>query len=510
MALPSDFRFGLATSSYQIEGAVAEGGRSPSIWDTFCAVPGAIRDGSSGDVACDHYHRWREDIELMAGLGIDTYRLSIAWPRIIPGGRGEVNPEGIAFYRELLEALRARGIRPAVTLYHWDLPQVLQDQGGWASRESATAFEEYARVVARELGDLVDLWITINEPWCAAFLGYASGVHAPGRTEPAEALAAAHHLNLAHGLAARAIRAELGEGAQVSISLNVHVTRPVNPDDDTHLAAVRRIDHVGNHIFLGPLLEGSYPTELIAETREITDWAFVEPGDLAIIRQRLDVLSLNYYTVNYVRPGAGEGGSGGGGTDGGHGRGEATPWVGCEDIEFLPPQGPTTAMGWGIDETGLYDLLAALDRAYPDLPLMVSENGAAFPDEPVRGDHGVTIEDPERIDYLGRHLGAIEEAVADGIDVRGYLLWTSMDNFEWAWGFGPRFGIVFTDFETLERHPKASYHWYRDHIADRREAAARRDAEAAAERAAAERRRTARADRPGRGLWSWITGRRGG
>ncbi|HHW82951.1 MAG TPA: family 1 glycosylhydrolase, partial [Actinomycetales bacterium] len=350
MVFPSDFRFGVASAAYQIEGAARQGGRGPSIWDTFSHTPGRVEGSATGDVACDHYHRWREDLELMAGLGVDTYRLSLAWPRIIPTGRGEVNPEGIAFYRELLEGLREKGIRPVVTLYHWDLPQALQDAGGWVNRETAHAFADYARVVARELGDLVDLWITLNEPWCTAFLGHASGVHAPGHTDPAEALTAAHHLNLAHGLATRVLREELGEETQVSISLNIHVTRPVLPDDDAHLAAVRRIDHVGNHIFLGPLLEGSYPTELVAETREVTDWSFVQEGDLALIRQRLDVLSLNYYTVTYVRP-AGEGGAAA--SSGGHGHGAASPWVGCEDIEFLEPEGPTTEMGWGIDETGL-------------------------------------------------------------------------------------------------------------------------------------------------------------
>ena len=467
MPFPADFRFGVATASYQIEGAVAEGGRGRSIWDTFAHTPGKVTGGATGDVACDHYHRWRSDIELMAGLGIDSDRLSIAWPRIMPNGRGEVNPEGVAFYRGLLSDLRSRGIRPVVTLYHWDLPQALQDEGGWVNRETAHAFAEYARVVARELGDLVDLWITLNEPWCVAFLGHASGVHAPGHTDPAEALTAAHHLNLAHGLAARSLREELGQETPVSISLNIHVTRPVAVDDDAHLAAVRRIDHVGNHIFLGPLLEGSYPTEWIAETRHITDWSFIREGDLVTIRQRLDVLNLNYYQVAYVQPASGDGPR----LSGGHGAGAASPWVGCDDIEFLPPEGPTTEMGWGVDETGLLDLLVALDRNYPDLPLMISENGAAYPAEMVVVEGGVSVHDPQRIDYLRRHLGAVEEALEAGIDVRGYLLWTFMDNFEWAFGYGPRFGIVYTDFESLERHPKDSYHWYRDFITGSRERA---------------------------------------
>ncbi len=456
MAFPPGFRFGVASASYQIEGAVQEDGRLPSIWDTFAHMAGKIAGHDHGDIAIDHYHRWREDVELMAGLGIDSYRLSLAWPRILPAGRGEVNPAGIKFYRELLTDLRARGIRPIVTLYHWDLPQVLQDEGGWAHRATAFAFADYARVVARELGDLVDLWITLNEPWCVAFLGYAAGVHAPGHKDPAEALAAAHHLNLAHGLAAQVIREELPD-AKVGISLNLQVTRPEFADDEGHLAAVRRIDHVANHIFLGPLLEGSYPPELVTGTRDITDWAFVKEGDLAIIRQRLDVLGVNYYSTQTVRPGNGVAHTG-----------AATPWVGAEDVLFLPPTLGTTAMGWEIDPTGLFDLLMALTRFYPGLPLLITENGAAFDDELVRGDHGATVGDPRRIDYLRRHLEVVEQAIEHGAEVQGYMLWTIIDNFEWAEGYSKRFGLIYVDFESLERIPKESYDWYRKFIAAHR------------------------------------------
>lgn len=499
MALPAGFRFGVATASYQIEGAVAEGGRAPSIWDTFSHTPGRTALGQSGDTACDHYHRWPEDLDLMKDLGIDTYRLSLSWSRILPMGRGAVNPQGVAFYRELLAGLKERGIRPAVTLYHWDLPQALQDEGGWVNRATSAAFAEYARVAARELGDLVDFWITLNEPWCTAFLGYASGVHAPGHSDPLEALTAAHHLNLAHGLGTQALRAELGAAAQVGISLNIHVTRPEDPNNDRHLAAVRRIDQLGNHIFLGPLLDGSYPSELIQDTRDITDWSFVREGDLALARQRIDVLGLNYYTVQVVRPADGQSS----GSSGGHGQGAASPWVGCDDVEFLEPEGPTTEMGWGIHPDGLRDLLGAFARHYPNQPLMISENGAAFPDELLpagAGAHGARVLDPRRVEYLASHLAAVEEAITDGADVRGYLLWSFMDNFEWAHGYRPRFGIVYIDFETLERIPKDSYYWYQQFIARAR-------AEAGAVGKQEPEEQPAGRAKPATRLWSWL-GRR--
>src|SRR5690606_27385909 len=263
---PDSFIWGSATAAYQIERAAGVGGRGPSIWATFPHAPGGTRNGAPGDVAADHYLRWREDLSLMKQLGLQAYRLSISWPRVHPGGSGDLNPEGVAFYRVLLDALAEAGIDAVVTLYHWDLPQELQDAGGWVNRQTAYAFAEYARHMARELGDRVKVWTTLNEPWCSAYLGYASGVHAPGHTDPAEALTAAHHLNLAHGLAATAIREELGDQAQISITLNLHVTRPGDPERAADLEAAHRVDLIGNHIFLGPLLDGTYPTEL----RELT------------------------------------------------------------------------------------------------------------------------------------------------------------------------------------------------------------------------------------------------
>ncbi|GAA1644497.1 glycoside hydrolase family 1 protein [Georgenia ruanii] len=455
---PDSFVWGAATAAYQIEGAATEGGRGRSIWDDFSHTPGRTRGGDTGDVADDHYHRWQEDVALMAELGLGAYRLSISWPRVQPGGRGPLNPEGVTFYTRLLDALRAAGIAPVVTLYHWDLPSELEAAGGWTTRETAYAFAEYARAMARALGERVALWITVNEPWCSAFLGYAAGEHAPGRTEPAAALAAAHHLNLAHGLAAAAIRDELGESAQVSVSLNLHVTRPADPESAADLEAAHEVDLVGNHIFLGPMLDGSYPIGLRDLTRDITDAGYVRPGDLALIRQRLDVLGVNYYFTNSVRRSDGPAdGSRGSGGSGGHGNGPASPWVGLDRVEFLPTAGPTTAMGWNIEPEGIYELLTALDNAYDGLPLMVTENGAAFDDAP--GPDG-EVHDPDRVDYLRRHIDAVGRARADGANVQGYFVWSLLDNFEWSYGYSKRFGIVRVDYDTQRRTLKDSARWY--------------------------------------------------
>ena len=460
---PNDFLWGSATAAYQIEGAATEGGRTPSIWDTFSHTPGRTLNGDTGDVAADHYHRWRSDIEIMKQLGLQAYRFSISWSRVQPGGQGPANPEGVAFYRDLVAALVEAGIQPVATLYHWDLPQELEDEGGWANREVAYAFAEYARLVARELGGSVSVWTTLNEPWCSAYLGYASGVHAPGLTEPVAALAAAHHLNLAHGLAAAAIREELGEQAQVSITLNLHVVRPDDPDREADLDAVRRIDAVGNRVFLGPLLGTGYPEDLRADTAHLTDWGFVQEGDENLIAQRLDVLGVNYYSTSRVQAFAGDGDGEAPRADG-HGEG-ATPWVGTEGVvAFLPQPGPHTEMGWNIEPAGLYDLLVRLHAEYPDLPLMITENGAAFADE-VSEDGA--IHDADRIGYLHGHIDAVGRARDDGADVRGYFVWSLMDNFEWAFGYERRFGIVRVDYGTQVRTIKDSGHWYSRLIATR-------------------------------------------
>ncbi len=452
---PPDFLWGTATAAYQIEGAVKEGGRGPSIWDTFSHTPGRVAGGDTGDVADDHYHRWPEDIEHLRALGVGAYRLSIAWPRVQPGGSGDFNAEGIAFYSRLVDALLAAGITPVVTLYHWDLPQELEDAGGWTNRATAEAFAVYARRMARELGDRVDTWTTLNEPWCSAYLGYGSGVHAPGRTEPAAALAAVHHLNLAHGLAAAAIRAELGAAARVSVTLNLHVIRAADPASAADAAAVRKIDALANGAFLGPLLEGAYPADLLANTAAVSDWGFVRDGDLELIRQPLSVLGVNYYSTVRVRHYDGVGAKS---TADGHGASVHTPWVAADDVEFVQQPGPYTAMGWNIEPAGLTELLVGLGERYPGLPLMVTENGAAFDGDVVTPEG--RVHDPERVAYLHGHVGAVAAALAAGVDVRGYFAWSLLDNFEWGYGYSKRFGIIHVDYGTLERTWKDSARWY--------------------------------------------------
>lgn len=455
---PQGFGWGAATAAYQIEGAATEDGRGPSIWDTFAHTPGRTLDGATGDVACDHYHRLDADLDLMAGLGLRAYRFSVAWPRVVPAGSGAVNPAGLAFYDRLVDGLLARGIRPIVTLYHWDLPQPLEDAGGWPARDTALRFGEYAGVVAAALGDRVDTWTTLNEPWCAAFLGYAAGVHAPGRTEPAAALAAAHHLNLAHGLGVQAIRAAL-PGARCSATLNLHEVRPADPQDPADVAAARRIDRIGNEVFVGPMLEGAYDPALLDQTRHVTDWSFVRDGDEKTAGQPVDVLGVNYYTPTVVR--AWDGVSPREQADG-HGDGAGTPWVGVTDVDFVDQGPPYTTMGWSIDPSGLEDLLLRMHRRFPGLPLMVTENGAAFPD--VVAPDGA-VHDDDRVGYLHGHIEAVGRAIAAGADVRGYLAWSLMDNFEWARGYEQRFGIVRVDYDTLERTLKDSARWYAGVIA---------------------------------------------
>ncbi|MFD1721451.1 GH1 family beta-glucosidase [Amnibacterium endophyticum] len=456
MRFDDGFVFGSATASYQIEGAAAEDGRLPSVWDTFAHTPGKVQDGDTGDVADDHYHRWEADLDLMQELGLQAYRFSVAWPRVVPTGRGEVNRAGVDFYDRLVDGLLHRGITPVTTLYHWDLPQTLEDEGGWTVRSTAEAFAEYAHVMAEALGDRIDIWTTLNEPWCAAFLGYAAGVHAPGRTEPENALKAAHHLNLAHGLGVQAIRSVLPD-ARCSVTLNLHVARPDGP---TGPEAVRRIDAIGNRVFTGPMLKGRYADDLLEDTAHVSDWSFVQDGDLEAIQQPIDLLGVNYYSTNRVRL-RDEAQPAGDRADG-HGGG-ASPWVGADVVEFLPQPGPYTAMGWNIEPEGLTDLLVRLHEAYPELPLAVTENGAAFDDVLEDG----AVHDADRIDYVRRHLQAVQDAMASGADVRGYFLWSFMDNFEWAYGYSKRFGMVHVDYGTQERTPKDSARWFADVIRTR-------------------------------------------
>ncbi len=453
---PPDFLWGSATAAYQVEGAVTEGGRGPSIWDTFSHTPGRTLGGDTGDVAADHYHRFRDDVALMADLGLHAYRFSISWSRVQPGGSGAFNPEGIAFYSDLVDALTEAGVAPVVTLYHWDLPQELEDAGGWANRETALRFADYAERMARELGDRITVWTTLNEPWCTAYLGYGSGVHAPGRTDGAAALAAVHHLNLAHGLAARAIRGVLGEQAQLSITLNLHVVRPDDAGSAADRDAVRRIEALANGAFLGPLLDGAYPADLLADTAAVTDWAFVRDGDLDLVRTPLDVLGVNYYSTVRVRH---HDGTDERPQDDGHGASSASPWIGATDVAFVRQPGPYTAMGWNIEPAGMTDLLLSLRAAYPDQPLMITENGAAFDDEVAPDGR---VHDPRRVSYLHDHIEAVGRAIDAGADVRGYFVWSLLDNFEWGYGYERRFGIIRVDYDTLARTPKDSAHWYRE------------------------------------------------
>ena len=440
-AFPPTMRLGAATASFQIEGAVDADGRGESIWDRFCATPGAVANGDTGEPACDHYRRWEADLDLMAELGLESYRFSIAWPRVQPSGRGPANAAGLDFYRRLAEGLLERGIEPIATLYHWDLPQALQDRGGWGERDTALRFAEYAALVAAELGDSVSQWITHNEPWVVAFLGHAYGTKAPGIRHWPTALRASHHLLLSHGLALRALRAQLGELAEVGIALNQFPIHPAGPGEADRDAA-RRIDGHLNRWFLDPLLRGSYPADMLALYEGLYGPAeSVRDGDLAVIRGPIDFLGVNYYNPQRIAAAPGE-----------------LPL----QARQVPAPPPTTAMGWEVDPNGLHAVLMRLRRDYGPLPVYITENGASFDDPPATNGH---VEDPERTAYLQGHLAALARAITDGADVRRYCVWSLMDNFEWEEGYDKRFGIVHVDFQTQARVPKQSALWYRDFIA---------------------------------------------
>ncbi|MGW7363644.1 GH1 family beta-glucosidase [Streptomyces sp. NPDC054841] len=457
VSFPPGFLWGTATAAYQIEGAVREGGRTPSIWDTFSHTPGKVENGDTGDVAVDHFHRRAEDVRLMADLGVNAYRFSVSWPRVQPTGRGPAVQRGLDFYRALVDDLLEHGITPLLTLYHWDLPQELETAGGWPERDTASRFADYARIVAEALGDRVERWTTLNEPWCSAFLGYGSGVHAPGRTDPVAALRAAHHLNLGHGLAAQALRTTLPARAQVSVSINPSAVR-ARTRSAADLDAQRRIDALANRIFTDPMLHGTYPADLLTDTANLTDWSFVHSDDPAVIRHPLDSLGINYYSPAVVSTATDSDGRTAERNDG-HGASDHSPWPGADSVVFHQPPGDVTEMGWTIDPTGLYDLLTHYSREAPRLPLVVTENGAAYPDKPAADG---SVHDPERIRYLHGHLSAVHRAIADGADVRGYFLWSLMDNFEWAYGYGKRFGAVYVDYDTQARTLKSSARWYRE------------------------------------------------
>jgi len=431
---PRGFVWGAATSSYQIEGAWNEDGKGESIWDRFSHTPGKIANGDTGDVACDHYHRWREDVALMRELGLRAYRFSISWPRLLPEGYGRVNAPGLDFYNRLVDALLDAGITPFVTLYHWDLPQALQDRGGWPARATAEAFVEYADLASRSLGDRVKHWMPLNEPYISAFVGYLEGRHAPGHADMDEALAAAHHLLLAHGWAVPVIRRN-APGAQIGIALNLTAVVPASPSPaDAEAARLR--DGIINRWFLDPLAGRGYPADVVRHFGR--SMSFVQGGDLKSIAAPLDFLGVNYYARTIVRS-------------------DAVPESQNEPPTVLP-NAERTYMGWEVCPEGLYELLIRLRRDYTFSALYITENGAAYDDRV--GPDG-RVEDARRIAYLKRHLLAAGRALAEGVPLRGYFVWSLLDNFEWAHGYSPRFGLVYVDYATQRRIPKSSAYWYR-------------------------------------------------
>nr|WP_211269071.1 GH1 family beta-glucosidase [Saccharothrix syringae] len=433
LRFPPDFRWGAATAAFQIEGATTVDGRGPSIWDAFAARPGAVLGGDTGEPACDHYHRYASDVALMAGLGLRSYRFSLAWPRIRPTGAGPVEPRGLAFYDRLVDELLGRGIEPVVTLYHWDLPQALEDAGGWRNRDTAYRFAEYAELAHARLGDRVAEWTTLNEPWCSAFLGYATGIHAPGVVDPKGSLEAAHHLLLGHGLALQAMRARARPGHRFSIVLNFCA---VLAEDEE---AARKVDGLQNRLFLDPLAGRGYPEDVLAETAWLGDWAaVVRPGDLEVIATPIDWMGVNYYSPTRVAAAAESVVADG-------------PFPGLRGVEFLPPRGEVTGFGWEVRASAFTDLLVRLGRDVA-VPLVVTENGSAFPDTVVDGE----VEDEQRTRYLVDHLRAVHRAVEAGVDVRGYFAWSLLDNFEWAAGYSQRFGVVHVDYGTQVRTVKRS------------------------------------------------------
>ncbi|MFN8223605.1 MAG: GH1 family beta-glucosidase [Gaiellales bacterium] len=436
---PRSFSWGAATSAYQVEGAVREGGRGVSIWDRFCDVPGKVLNADNGAVACDFYHRYPDDIRLMQELGIDSFRFSVAWPRVLPTGTGPVNQPGLDFYDRLVEALLEAGIEPCVTLYHWDLPIELQDRGGWPSRELIGPFTDYAEVVAGRLGDRVKRWITHNEPWVVAWLGYGNGEHAPGLESRKLALAASHTLLVSHGHAVEVLR-NLSPDSEVGITLNL---QPVYAAGDTEgdLAAVAYVDGYFNRWYLDPLYRGEYPADMLelygADAPEVRD------GDFARITVPTDYLGINYYSRHLV----------------GQGTSPTSPRY------LREPASDYTAMDWEVYPRGLTDLLVRLHRDYAPPALQVTENGAAYDDpEPAGG----FVEDPERVAYFASHVAALGDAIEECVPVTAYYAWSLLDNFEWAFGYERRFGIVHVDFETLERTPKASFRFLRDLLAAQR------------------------------------------
>ncbi|MEX2536553.1 MAG: GH1 family beta-glucosidase [Trueperaceae bacterium] len=434
---PEEFVWGASTASYQIEGAARENGRGPSIWDTFSHTPGKVAGGDTGDVACDHYHRYREDVGLMSELGLGAYRFSVAWPRIFPSGWGRPNRKGLDFYERLVDSVLEQGITPWACLYHWDLPQAVEDSGGWTARDTAYRFADYAEVVAEALGDRVGRFLMLNEPSIVALLGHLLGIHAPGRSDIAAYAAATHHLNLATGEGVSRLR-KLGDW-QLGTILNLEPVHGVGEDEAEVQRVVDLYDAFRNRNYLDPLFLGSYP-----EATSILLQPYIRDGDLETIRQPLDMLGLNLYTR--VRVTADEG-----------------SLVGFRQLD--PPRGALrTEMNWEVYPNALFEQLLELKERYGNPPVYVTENGAAFADAP---DRAGEVHDPERIRFMAMYLSAVRRALDAGVDVRGYFVWTLLDNFEWAEGYSKRFGLVYVDYETQERIPKSSFDWYRETIRER-------------------------------------------
>jgi beta-glucosidase len=447
LGFPEGFLWGAATASYQIEGAADADGKGPSIWDTFSHTPGKVHHGDTGDVACDSYHRYPEDIEMLKRLGVGAYRFSLSWPRIQADGRGPVNAKGLDYYHRVIDALLEAGIEPVVTLYHWDLPQPLQDAGGWANRDVADWFAEYAAIAGEAFGDRVAKWITLNEPWVSAHVGYRDGRHAPGIKEPAQAVAANHHLLLAHGRAVSALRAvapAASPGPEVGITLNLAVIRPASPEAADFAA---ELEARQNGVYLGPLFSGAYPERLTSDYSPAKVPGLVKDGDFAVIGAPLDFLGVNFYAPQYagvLRP------------DGEPRRGETVNGPGTVQVQ---PEGmPITAMNWLVDSSSIYELMTRVVAPVTgELPVFITENGSSWYDYVTPAGR---VEDYERLSYLRDHLTALHAAIADGVNLKGYFAWSLLDNFEWAEGYAKRFGLVFVDYGTQRRILKRSGEFY--------------------------------------------------
>lgn len=446
LVFPQGFEFGLSSSCNQTEGAVTEGKKGVSIWDTFTQLPGSVVDGSTQATAIDHYNRYKDDFALLGEIGPGSYRPSIAWSRIEPIGDGVWNQEGLDYYSNVVDELLEHGIEPWITLYHWDMPQALQDRGGWENRDTAYKFRDFAVKVQECLGDRVKRWTTFEEPWCVSFHGYASGRHAPGITDPGAALRAAHNVLLGHGLAATAMKTAQPDHS-VGIALNmgpIEASSSAPEDIDT----ARRVDLMANHFFIEAIMLGRHSVEALGVISRYTDSSHMREGDLEIIAAPLDYLGINYYFREYAKWDPSN-------------PNRRTPHIGCEDVAMVPSGRPKTLYGWEINHQGLYDLLMRVHYAYPSIPLYIAEAGASFDD---RVDSDGAVHDERRIDYLRGQLMAARDAIRSGVDLRGFCVWTFLDNWEWAMGWSQRFGLVYVDHETLERRPKDSAAWFRDLI----------------------------------------------